>query len=80
MFRRFQPGRVRTVQDREGREWYVEEILTSAVKDEGPVRSLIAWNGAMVRRAWTYPDHWEQLADDDLLVLMDAAARRQNEA
>ena len=80
MFHRFQTGCVRTVEDADGREWHVEEILTSANKDQAPVRSLIAWNGSMVRRAWSYPEGWEQLGDADLLLLMDSAARGQKQA
>jgi hypothetical protein len=68
------------VLDANGREWYVEEILTSATSHDLPVRSLIAWNGTMVRRAWVYPGHWEQLEDAALLALMDEAARARRGA
>lgn len=75
MFMRFQRGPARVARDAYGREWCVEEVLTSPTAGGTVTRSLIAWDLETIRRTYDYPEGWQQLSDEDLLETIDAGAR-----
>ena len=59
----------RMVMDALGNEWLVREVATPQSWAHGE-RCLIFSSPAIVRRVWSYPDHWAQLAPSELLALL----------
>lgn len=63
----------RTVHDRGGRQWTFFEHETGA---PGEIRtSLLAESGNTIRRFDAYPDDWEEMPDEALVMLVEAPVR-----
>ena len=57
---------------RDGVRWVVHEASTALTPGAKTYRCLIFDSEGVVRRLWTFPESWEDLADADILRLLDA--------
>jgi hypothetical protein len=57
---------------RDGVRWAVYEASAARTPGAKAYRCLIFDSDGIVRRLWTFPEHWNQLADDEIIRLLDA--------
>ena len=57
---------------REGVRWAVHEASAARTPGAKAYRCLIFDSEGIVRRLWTFPEHWAELPDADILKLLDA--------
>jgi hypothetical protein len=57
---------------RDGVRWTVHEASASRTPGAQAYRCLIFDSEGIVRRLWAFPKHWDQLADGEILRLLDA--------
>jgi hypothetical protein len=57
---------------REGVRWVVHEASAARTPGARAYRCLIFDSEGVVRRLWAYPENWEQLADSEIIGLLDA--------
>ena len=56
---------------RDGVRWTVHEASASRTPGAKAYRCLIFDSEGIVRRLWAFPEHWDQLGDDEILRLLD---------
>jgi hypothetical protein len=57
---------------REGVRWAVYEASAARTPGAKAYRCLIFDSEGIVRRLWTFPEHWDELADEEILRLLEA--------
>src|SRR5512133_1151127 len=57
---------------RDGIQWTVSEASAARTPGAKSYRCLIFDSDGVVRRLWTFPQEWADLADDQILALLDA--------
>ena len=57
---------------REGVRWSVHEASATRTPGAQAYRCLIFDSEGIVRRLWTFPENWAQLADNEILKLLEA--------
>ena len=57
---------------RDGVRWVVHEASTASTPGAQKYRCLIFDSEGVVRRLWVFPERWDDLADIDILRLLDA--------
>jgi hypothetical protein len=57
---------------REGVRWGVYEASAARTPGAKAYRCLIFDSEGIVRRLWTFPEHWEGLVDEEILKLLEA--------
>jgi hypothetical protein len=57
---------------REGVRWSVHEASAARTPGAKAYRCLIFDSEGIVRRLWTFPEHWAELSDGEILKLLDA--------
>jgi hypothetical protein len=57
---------------RDGIQWTVSEASAARTPGAKSYRCLIFDSEGIVRRLWTFPQGWDDLADDQILALLDA--------
>ena len=60
--------------DRSGVTWSVREVPGDQVMPGRVERCLVLANAERAYHIWSYPENWRELAQGELLTLMDAAA------
>lgn len=65
---------LRNPDDTGGSEWLIREMDASNVPGARAERCLLCESAeqGIVRRLWTYPQHWFHLTDEDLRQLCEA--------
>jgi hypothetical protein len=57
---------------RDGVRWSVHEASAARTPGAQAYRCLIFDSEGIVRRLWVFPEHWDRLADDEILRLLDS--------
>jgi hypothetical protein len=57
---------------RDGVKWSVHEASATRTPGAQAYRCLIFDSEGIVRRLWTFPENWNQLADNEILRLLEA--------
>lgn len=57
---------------RDGVRWSVHEASAARTPGAQAYRCLIFDSEGIVRRLWAFPEHWDRLADGEILRLLDA--------
>jgi hypothetical protein len=57
---------------RDGVRWCVHEASAARTPGAQAYRCLIFDSEGIVRRLWAFPEHWDQLADNEILRLLDS--------
>lgn len=68
---KFETVAERAVHDVDGTRWNVREARAIEIPGALASTCLIFDGGTVVRRVWWYPENWTQLAESELLWIME---------